>query len=152
MTLSSLLVGLVLTAISACEAGPASQAKPVKSREYLERERFLTEVKIEVTALDPGVGALWERLESRAKEATGDELVAVQRDLAHIRSWRTGIEKDFALITDMSHAEWKESAMRMRRGIARLRILLGEPPGRSPAIAAEPRRLVRGEAEQPARP
>ncbi len=130
--LGSLLVGLALTAFCACENEEAGRpvagstktaASAAKSQEYLERERFLTEVKAQVTALDPTVGSHWERLEARAGQATGDELAAIQRDLAQIRSWRTGIEKDFVLITDMNHTEWKESAMRVRRGIARLRAL-----------------------------
>lgn len=134
------LVWLAVTVFPACgneEAGrpvaagaTTTAASDVKSQEYLERERFLTEVKAEVTALDPGVGAYWEKLEARAKQARGEELAAIQRDLAQIRSWRTGIEKDFVLITDMSHEEWKESAMRVRRGISRLRVLAASAPAR----------------------
>ena len=144
--LTFLLVGLALTAFSACqneEAGrPAvgstkTAASAAKSQEYLEREQFLTEVKAEVTALDPGVGSLWEKLEARAREARGEDLAAIQRDLAQIRSWRTGIEKDFVLITDMNQREWKESAMRVRRGIARLRALAGEPARRGLAGSSE---------------
>ncbi len=137
-----MLVGLALTAFSACENEEAGRpvagstktaASAAKSQEYLEREKFLTAVRAEVTALDPRFGSHWEKLEARAREARGEELAAIQRDLAQIRSWRTGIEKDFVLITDMNHREWKESAMRVRRGIARLRALAGAPARRGPA-------------------